>query len=115
MISKQLCDLLIKPIQRIMKYELLLRDIYKHSERAGLVQELPGKINNLTYTNKRQYCFMRILRSINLMEIEFNNIFETSYLTRFTRRYVCYEGKQKKKISNNRRIIFAHKTHFFHK
>ncbi|XP_031622402.1 kalirin isoform X2 [Contarinia nasturtii] len=37
-----LCDLLIKPIQRIMKYELLLRDIYKHSERAGVVQELPG-------------------------------------------------------------------------
>lgn len=24
-----------------MKYELLLRDIYKHTERAGLVQELP--------------------------------------------------------------------------
>lgn len=23
-----------------MKYELLLRDIYKHTERAGLVQEL---------------------------------------------------------------------------
>lgn len=38
----QLCDLLIKPIQRIMKYELLLRDIYKHTERAGLVQELPN-------------------------------------------------------------------------
>lgn len=38
----QLCDLLIKPIQRIMKYELLLRDIYKHTERAGLVQEIPN-------------------------------------------------------------------------
>lgn len=25
-----------------MKYELLLRDIYKHTERAGLVQELPS-------------------------------------------------------------------------
>lgn len=24
-----------------MKYELLLRDIYKHTERAGLVQEIP--------------------------------------------------------------------------
>lgn len=25
-----------------MKYELLLRDIYKHTERAGLVQEIPN-------------------------------------------------------------------------
>lgn len=25
-----------------MKYELILRDIYKHTERAGLVQELPS-------------------------------------------------------------------------
>ncbi|XP_064646133.1 triple functional domain protein-like isoform X3 [Lineus longissimus] len=28
-------DLLIKPVQRIMKYQLLLRDIMKHSEKAG--------------------------------------------------------------------------------
>lgn len=35
----QLCDLLIKPVQRIMKYQLLLKDIYKHTERAGLLQE----------------------------------------------------------------------------
>lgn len=25
-----------------MKYELLLRDIYKHTERAGLLQEIPN-------------------------------------------------------------------------
>ncbi|KAG8222668.1 hypothetical protein J437_LFUL003790, partial [Ladona fulva] len=36
----QLCDLLIKPVQRIMKYQLLLRDICKYTERAGLKQEL---------------------------------------------------------------------------
>jgi triple functional domain protein len=30
-----LCDLLIKPVQRIMKYELLLKDILKHTKRAG--------------------------------------------------------------------------------
>lgn len=41
-LNRQLCDLLIKPIQRIMKYELLLRDIYKHTERAGLIQEIPN-------------------------------------------------------------------------
>ncbi|XP_046401247.1 triple functional domain protein [Ischnura elegans] len=36
----QLCDLLIKPVQRIMKYQLLLRDICKYTERAGLKPEL---------------------------------------------------------------------------
>ncbi|KAF5295457.1 hypothetical protein FQR65_LT10445 [Abscondita terminalis] len=35
----QLCDLLIKPVQRIMKYQLLLKDILKHTERAGLKSE----------------------------------------------------------------------------
>ncbi|XP_063844125.1 triple functional domain protein-like isoform X3 [Scylla paramamosain] len=35
----QLPDLLIKPVQRLMKYQLLLRDIHKHTERAGLTQE----------------------------------------------------------------------------
>ncbi|XP_034255517.1 kalirin isoform X2 [Thrips palmi] len=35
-----LCDLLIKPVQRIMKYQLLLRDIYKYTERAQLTNEL---------------------------------------------------------------------------
>lgn len=37
--SFQLCDLLIKPVQRIMKYELLIKDILKHTKRAGLVEE----------------------------------------------------------------------------
>jgi hypothetical protein len=31
----QLPDLLIKPVQRIMKYQLLLKDIMKHTERMG--------------------------------------------------------------------------------
>ncbi|XP_065162622.1 triple functional domain protein isoform X5 [Atheta coriaria] len=35
----QICDLLIKPVQRIMKYQLLLKDLHKHTERAGLEQE----------------------------------------------------------------------------
>ncbi|XP_050733039.1 triple functional domain protein-like isoform X4 [Eriocheir sinensis] len=35
----QLPDLLIKPVQRLMKYQLLLRDIHKHTERSGLTQE----------------------------------------------------------------------------
>uniref|UniRef100_A0A1I7YXS5 Rho guanine nucleotide exchange factor 25 n=1 Tax=Steinernema glaseri TaxID=37863 RepID=A0A1I7YXS5_9BILA len=30
-----LCDLLIKPVQRIMKYQLLLKDICKFTQRAG--------------------------------------------------------------------------------
>lgn len=31
-----LSDLLIKPVQRIMKYQLILKDILKYTERAGL-------------------------------------------------------------------------------
>lgn len=38
---QQLCDLLIKPVQRIMKYELLLKDILKYTKRAGLHDEIP--------------------------------------------------------------------------
>lgn len=34
-----LSDLLIKPVQRIMKYELLIKDILKHTKRAGLTEE----------------------------------------------------------------------------
>ena len=36
----QICDLLIKPVQRIMKYQLLLKDVLKYTERAGLVDEI---------------------------------------------------------------------------
>ncbi|XP_050432765.1 triple functional domain protein isoform X1 [Adelges cooleyi] len=36
----QLCDILIKPVQRIMKYQLLLRDMYKYTERARLAEEM---------------------------------------------------------------------------
>uniref|UniRef100_A0A8C6P9G9 non-specific serine/threonine protein kinase n=1 Tax=Nothobranchius furzeri TaxID=105023 RepID=A0A8C6P9G9_NOTFU len=32
----QITDLLIKPVQRIMKYQLLLKDFLKHSKKAGL-------------------------------------------------------------------------------
>ncbi|KAL1516598.1 hypothetical protein ABEB36_000493 [Hypothenemus hampei] len=36
----QLCDLLIKPVQRIMKYQLMLKDILKYTERAGIRHEI---------------------------------------------------------------------------
>lgn len=35
----QLPDLLIKPVQRIMKYQLLLKDILRYTERANLIKE----------------------------------------------------------------------------
>ncbi|CAB3365057.1 Hypothetical predicted protein [Cloeon dipterum] len=35
----QLADLLIKPVQRIMKYQLMLKDILKYSERANVSDE----------------------------------------------------------------------------
>jgi len=36
----QLSDILIKPVQRIMKYQLLLRDMFKYTERARLADEM---------------------------------------------------------------------------
>ncbi|XP_021962830.1 kalirin isoform X3 [Folsomia candida] len=35
-----LCDLLIKPVQRIMKYQLLLKDILKYTERMGVPDQV---------------------------------------------------------------------------
>ncbi|XP_056154644.1 triple functional domain protein isoform X2 [Lampris incognitus] len=35
----QITDLLIKPVQRIMKYQLLLKDFLKYSKKAGLESE----------------------------------------------------------------------------
>ncbi|XP_022243783.1 triple functional domain protein-like [Limulus polyphemus] len=35
----QLPDLLIKPVQRVMKYQLMLKDILKYTEKAGLQKE----------------------------------------------------------------------------
>jgi RhoGEF domain len=35
----QLADLLIKPVQRIMKYQLMLKDILKYSERANVTED----------------------------------------------------------------------------
>uniref|UniRef100_A0A5F9CL98 Rho guanine nucleotide exchange factor 25 n=1 Tax=Oryctolagus cuniculus TaxID=9986 RepID=A0A5F9CL98_RABIT len=41
----QLNDLLIKPVQRIMKYQLLLKDFLKYYSRAGMdTEELQGKL-----------------------------------------------------------------------
>ncbi|XP_019651780.1 rho guanine nucleotide exchange factor 25 isoform X2 [Ailuropoda melanoleuca] len=41
----QLSDLLIKPVQRIMKYQLLLKDFLKYYSRAGMdTEELEGKL-----------------------------------------------------------------------
>lgn len=36
----QLPDLLIKPVQRIMKYQLLLSDLLKYTQKAGLQKEV---------------------------------------------------------------------------
>ncbi|MGH0127675.1 UNVERIFIED_CONTAM: hypothetical protein FKN15_009559 [Acipenser sinensis] len=41
----QITDLLIKPVQRIMKYQLLLKDFLKYSKKVGVdTLELEGKI-----------------------------------------------------------------------
>ena len=61
----QLPDLLIKPVQRLMKYQLLLRDILKHTERAGLTQEaelLTKAVNIMTVVPKTADDMMHVGR-----------------------------------------------------
>jgi len=38
----QLCDLLIKPVQRITKYQLLLREALRLTERTQRLSEIEG-------------------------------------------------------------------------
>lgn len=57
-----LSDLLIKPVQRITKYELLLREIKKQTERANLVEEVASL--------KEACCVMKVVcRAVNDMMV----------------------------------------------
>ncbi|GAB1295648.1 Rho guanine nucleotide exchange factor 25 [Apodemus speciosus] len=50
----QLNDLLIKPVQRIMKYQLLLKDFLKHYRRAGMdTGELEQAVEVMCFVPKR--------------------------------------------------------------
>uniref|UniRef100_A0A3Q3JXV4 Rho guanine nucleotide exchange factor 25 n=1 Tax=Monopterus albus TaxID=43700 RepID=A0A3Q3JXV4_MONAL len=50
----QLSDLLIKPVQRIMKYQLLLKDFLKYYSRAGRdVEELQRAVDMVCFVPKR--------------------------------------------------------------
>lgn len=66
-------DYLIKPVQRIMKYQLLLKDFVKYTAKAGLdttelkVGTSPSLISNRyaaiigEFTNLRKCCFYFLL------------------------------------------------------
>lgn len=50
----QLSDLLIKPVQRIMKYQLLLKDFLKYYRRAGMdTEELEQAVEVMCFVPKR--------------------------------------------------------------
>lgn len=60
-----IADLLIKPVQRIMKYHLLLKDILKYTERAGeptdtllaameVMKRIPKAANNMMEVGRIQ-------------------------------------------------------------
>ncbi|KAL5006006.1 hypothetical protein ScPMuIL_017164 [Solemya velum] len=58
-----LTDLLIKPVQRIMKYQLLLRDIRKYTERAGLdISEWNKALNVMCVVPKAANDMMQVGR-----------------------------------------------------
>ncbi|XP_076012921.1 rho guanine nucleotide exchange factor 25 isoform X2 [Genypterus blacodes] len=59
----QLNDLLIKPVQRIMKYQLLLKDFLKHYRRAGRdVEELERAVEVMCFVPKRCNDMMNVGR-----------------------------------------------------
>ncbi|KAM8883086.1 triple functional domain protein-like isoform 4-T4 [Synchiropus picturatus] len=59
----QITDLLIKPVQRIMKYQLLLKDFMKHSKRAGLEStELEKAVEVMCIVPKRCNDMMNVGR-----------------------------------------------------
>ncbi|TWW65398.1 Triple functional domain protein [Takifugu flavidus] len=59
----QISDLLIKPVQRIMKYQLLLKDFLKHSKKAGLESvELEKAVEVMCIVPKRCNDMMNVGR-----------------------------------------------------
>ena len=62
----QLCDLLIKPVQRIMKYELLIKDILKHTRRAGLMDDADELERALNIMKVRLVNNFMLAASLNL-------------------------------------------------
>uniref|UniRef100_A0A3P8UYW3 Rho guanine nucleotide exchange factor (GEF) 25b n=1 Tax=Cynoglossus semilaevis TaxID=244447 RepID=A0A3P8UYW3_CYNSE len=59
----QLNDLLIKPVQRIMKYQLLLKDFLKYYSRAGRdVEELQRAVEVMCFVPKRCNDMMNVGR-----------------------------------------------------
>uniref|UniRef100_A0A3Q3F7C9 Trio Rho guanine nucleotide exchange factor b n=1 Tax=Labrus bergylta TaxID=56723 RepID=A0A3Q3F7C9_9LABR len=59
----QITDLLIKPVQRIMKYQLLLKDLYKISKKAGAdISELEKAVEVMCVVPKRCNDMMNVGR-----------------------------------------------------
>ncbi|XP_048097147.1 rho guanine nucleotide exchange factor 25 [Alosa alosa] len=59
----QLNDLLIKPVQRIMKYQLLLKDFHKYYTKAGLAtEELEKAVEVMCFVPKRCNDMMNVGR-----------------------------------------------------
>uniref|UniRef100_A0A3B3QET7 Trio Rho guanine nucleotide exchange factor n=1 Tax=Paramormyrops kingsleyae TaxID=1676925 RepID=A0A3B3QET7_9TELE len=59
----QITDLLIKPVQRIMKYQLLLKDFFKYSKKAGVdTAELEKAVEVMCIVPKRCNDMMNVGR-----------------------------------------------------
>jgi len=89
----QLCDLLIKPVQRITKYQLLLREALRLTERtqrlseieglraaAHVMRVIPKAANDMMDVGRLQgfdvsialFSFVLVLRGENIFQILFN-------------------------------------------
>ena len=71
----KLPDMLIKPVQRVMRYQLMLKDIMKYTERAGLGDKSVADLQ------KALNCIMGICKLANdFMEVGRLQGFEVLYL-----------------------------------
>uniref|UniRef100_A0A3B3YMJ2 DH domain-containing protein n=2 Tax=Poecilia TaxID=8080 RepID=A0A3B3YMJ2_9TELE len=100
----QITDLLIKPVQRIMKYQLLLKDFLKHSKKAGLeCPDLEKAVEVMCIVPKRCNDMMNVgrLQGFDVGKIELHNIGSQKFLLGFFHKpqYIlleCYVRDQNK-------------------
>ena len=81
LIIVKLCDLLIKPVQRIMKYELLIKDILKHTKRAGLIDEGDELERALNIMRVSQSDFAFIVDSFTTFSFLIFRLFQKQLMT----------------------------------
>lgn len=77
----QLCDLLIMPVQRITRYPLLLKEVYKYTEQANLIAEVEALQQARQTMEDIAKAANDIMDISRLQGFDVSNLFFTSILT----------------------------------